>query len=322
MNVPMVGLLTFVVLLLVTELIAHALRTFKDPHRNKVRRRLKVLSATAQEDGASGLLRKRMLSEVPVLHRLLSSLPAAKSLDRLLEKANVRHSLGFFILLSLVLALAGFSGSSFVMSNPVLSLAVAVFLGGTPYFFVVLKKDRRMNKMEEQLPNALELIARGLRAGHAFSTAINFAAEEFDDPLGPEFAKILDEVNFGVSVSEALKHLAERVDSADVKYFVVSVIIQRDTGGNLAEVMDRIAFIIRERFKLRGKIRVLSTEGKLTACVLVALPLLVVTVLSFINPTYIKGLWVESRGKMLTVAAAVMMTAGILVIRKMIRIKV
>lgn len=322
MNVPIVGLLIFVVLLLVIELMAHALRTFKDPHRNKVRKRLKALSVTAQEDGAPGILRKRMLSEVPVLHRLLSSLPAAKSLDRLLEKANVGYSLGFFILLSLVLALAGFLGFSFVMKNPAFSPAVAAFFGLMPYFSVVSKKKRRMNKMEEQLPNALELIARGLRAGHAFSTAINFAAEEFDDPLGPEFAQILDEVNFGVSVSDALKHLAERVDCSDVKYFVVSVIIQRETGGNLAEVMDRIAFIIRERFKLRGKIRVLSAEGKLTACILVALPFLVVIILSFINPVYIKGLWVESRGKMLAMAASVMMAAGILVIRKMIRIKV
>jgi tight adherence protein B len=165
------------------------------------------------------------------------------------------------------------------------------------------------------------MIARGLRAGHAFSTSIKFAADEFDDPLGTEFAKTIDEVNFGVSVTDALKNLADRVDCPDVQYFVVSVIIQREAGGNLAEVMDKIAHIIRERFKFRGKVKVLSAEGKLTALVLTGLPFVIVVVLMFTRPDYIRMLWVEPTGRIVTVLAALMMAAGILIIRRMIHIK-
>jgi tight adherence protein B len=321
MNVLIVGLLIFAALVLIVESTLYAFRTLKDPNRDKIRKRLKALSSTAQEGEVPDILRKRILSEVPFLHRLLSCLPAARSLDHLLEKANIAYPLGFFILLTLVLASAGFLVTSVVTMNSAPSLAAAALFGVTPFSLVILKKRRRMNKLERQLPDALEMIARGLRAGHAFSTAIKFAADEFDDPLGPEFGKTLDEINFGVSVSEALKNLADRVDCLDVKYFVVSVIIQREAGGNLAEVMDKIAHIIRERFKFRGKVRVLSAEGKLTAFVLTALPFVVVIILSFTNPDYVKMLWVEPTGRIVTLVAAFMMAAGILIIRKMIHIK-
>jgi tight adherence protein B len=321
MNVLIIGLLLFAAFVLIVESTLYAFRTLKDPNRDKIRKRLKALSSTAQEGEVPDILRKRILSEVPFLHRLLSCLPAARSLDHLLEKANIAYPLGFFILLTLVLASAGFLATSVVTMNSAPSLAAAALFGVTPFSLVILKKRRRMNKLERQLPDALEMIARGLRAGHAFSTAIKFAADEFDDPLGSEFGKTLDEINFGVSVSEALKNLADRVDCVDVKYFVVSVIIQREAGGNLAEVMDKIAHIIRERFKFRGKVRVLSAEGKLTALVLTALPFAVVIILSFTNPDYIKMLWFEPTGRIVTVVAAFMMAAGILIIRKMIHIK-
>ena len=301
MNVLIVGLLIFAALVLIVESTLYAFRTLKNPHRDKIRKRLNALSSTAQENEVCAILRKRILSEVPFLHRLLSCLPAARRLDQLLEKANVAYPLGFFILLTLVLGSAGFLTTSLVTTTSAPSLAVAALLGVMPFSFVVLKKKRRMDKLESQLPDALEMIARGLRAGHAFTTAIKFAADEFEDPLGPEFAKTLDEVNFGLSVSRALKNLADRVDCPDVKYFVVSVVIQREAGGNLAEVMDKIAYIIRERFKFRGKVRVLSAEGKLTAFVLTALPFAVVVVLSFTNPDYIKMLWVEPTGRIITV---------------------
>jgi tight adherence protein B len=321
MNLLIVGLLIFAALVLIVESTLYAFRTLKNPHRDKIRKRLKALSSTAQENEVCAILRKRILSEVPFLHRLLSCLPGARRLDQLLEKANLPYPLGFFILLTLVLGSAGFLTTSLVTTSSAPAVAVAALLGMMPFSFAILKKKRRMDKLESQLPDALEMIARGLRAGHAFTTAIKFAADEFEDPLGPEFAKTLDEVNFGVSVSRALKNLADRVDCPDVKYFVVSVVIQREAGGNLAEVMDKIAYIIRERFKFRGKVRVLSAEGKLTAFVLTGLPFAVVVVLSFTNPDYVKMLWVEPTGRIITVVAALMMAAGILIIRKMIRIK-
>ena len=321
MNILIVGLLMFVVSVLVLESMLYAIRTIKNPDRNKIRNRLRALSAEDATD-VTDILRKRSLSEVPGLDRVLSCLPMAKRLDRLLEQANVQYPLGFFVLLTFVLASAGYLGSSFATTNPGISLIAGALLGAIPFYYVCSRKKRRMKKFESQLPDGLELIGRALRAGHAFSSGLKLAADEFDDPLGTEFGRTLDEVNFGVSVPDALKNLAGRVDSQDLRYFVVSVIIQREAGGNLAEIMDKIGHIIRERFKLRGKIRVLSAEGKMTAIILAALPFLVIIALHFMNPNYINTLLTEPAGRKISAVAGFMMVVGILVMKKLIRIKV
>jgi tight adherence protein B len=322
MNGIVFTIVAFVTLVFILESSLYAYRSWRHPDRNKVRERFKILSTKAQQYDSSAILRNRRLSEVPFLNRLLKSVPAAKNLDRTLQEANVQYSLGFFLLLALVLGGLGFLGIFLVSRDTIFALGGTLLLGMVPFFILSLIKKRRMSKLERQLPEALSLMARALRAGHAFSSAMKFAADEFDDPLGTEFGKALDEINFGVSVSDALKNLVNRVDCPDLKYFAVSVIIQRDAGGNIAEVMDRIAYIIRERFKLRGKIRILSTEGKMTASVLVALPFFVIITLSFTNPEYIKMLWVESTGRTVSAIAGLMMALGIYIIKKMIRIKV
>jgi len=148
------------------------------------------------------------------------------------------------------------------------------------------------------------------------------AADEFDDPLGPEFQACLDEINFGVSVADALKSLTTRVDCPELRFFVVSVIVQRDTGGNLAEIIENLARLIRARFKFEGKVRVLSAEGKLSAMVLVALPFAITLVLQFINPDYMDTLFSEPSGRMVIGVAIITMLMGIIVIRKMIKIRV
>ncbi|MCK4605299.1 MAG: type II secretion system F family protein, partial [Deltaproteobacteria bacterium] len=158
--------------------------------------------------------------------------------------------------------------------------------------------------------------------GLAFPSAMKLAADEFDDPLGPEFHETLNEINFGVSVGDALKNLADRIDCPDLKYFVISVILQRETGGNLAEIIESIAYIIRERFKLKGKIRILSAEGKLSAIILVAIPFLVIIALRFLNPDYINVLFFDPTGKIIAGIAAFMMAIGIIVMIKTVKIKV
>lgn len=322
MNILIFGLLVFIVSLFVLESILYAIRTIQNPDRNKIRNRLMALSFKGDATDIPDILRKRMLSEVPGLNRILSRLSVAKRLDRLLEQANVQYPLGFFVLLTLVLASAGYLSGSFATSNPVIASIIGAILGTFPCYYVFSKKKRRMSKLESQLPDGLELIGRALRAGHAFSSGLKLAADEFDDPLGTEFSKTLDEINFGVSVSDALKNLAGRVDSPDVRYFIVSVIIQREAGGNLAEIMDKIGHIIRERFKLRGKIRVLSAEGKMTAIILAALPFLVIIALHFMNPNYINALLNEPSGRIISAVAGFMMVVGIFVMKKLIRIKV
>jgi tight adherence protein B len=151
---------------------------------------------------------------------------------------------------------------------------------------------------------------------------MKLAADEFDDPLGPEFDETLDEINFGVGVHDALKNLVNRVDCPDLKYFVVSVILQRETGGNLAEIIESIAHIIRERFKFKGKIRTLSAEGRLSAIILTSLPFLVAIAIRIINPEYMKALYTEPAGKVMAVVAASMMIVGIIIMKRMVQIKV
>ena len=179
-----------------------------------------------------------------------------------------------------------------------------------------------MQKFERQLPDAMDLIARSLKAGHAFTGGLKMVADEFDDPMGTEFDKTLNEINFGVGVIEGLKTLANRVDCRDLKFFVISVILQRETGGNLAEILENIARLIRERFKLHGHIRVLSAEGKLSAIILIALPIFVVFALSIINPEYINTLIIDPLGRIMSAFAIFMMIVGVFVMRRLIKIRV
>jgi tight adherence protein B len=199
---------------------------------------------------------------------------------------------------------------------------MAFGLMSLPYLHLLMKKKERMEKFEKQLPEALDLIARALKAGHAFTTGMKLASEEFKDPIGPEFEETLDEINFGLSVSDALKNLAERIECLDLRFFVVSVILQRETGGNLAEIIESLAHLIRERFKFRRKVRVLSAEGKFNAVILVTIPLFLFAALLYVNPEYMTVLIEDPIGKTVAAISIVMMIIGIFFIRRIIDVDV
>lgn len=317
-----IGIVIFVASVFIIEMLCYAYRLMHNPDHTKIRRRLRVLSSATYGDEGSSILKKETLSEVALLNRVLAGIPMAHRMNRFLRQANVPYSVGFFVLLILLLGSTAFFGGMIITRNAMLSVTVGLCLAALPLFYVGSKRRRRMQKFERQLPDALELVSRALKAGHAFSSGMQLAADEFDDPLGTEFQATLDEINFGASVADALKNLSIRVDCPDLKYFIVSVIIQRETGGNLAEITENIAGLIRERFKLRGRIRVLSAEGKLSAAVLVGLPFVVVLALRFMNPSYIATLVDDPMGRIMGVVAVVLMGLGILVMRKMIDIKV
>ena len=172
------------------------------------------------------------------------------------------------------------------------------------------------------MPEALELIARSLRAGHAFTSGMKVAVDNFGDPLGPEFAQALDEINFGVPVADALRNLAYRVDCAEIKFFVVAVILQRETGGNLAEIIDNIAHIIRERFKFNDKIKVLSAEGKISAIILTVLPFIIFFIIRILNPGYINSLFEDPIGIKIVYGALILIGIGIYIMKRMITIEI
>jgi tight adherence protein B len=312
----------FLLSILTIEFLLFAYRRMNSPSPTKLRKRVRAISMGDHSAEAPDILRKRTLSTVPALNEILSRVPGVNALDRLVQQANVQYPPSVFALLALVLALAGYYVCYFMTRNPAVSLLVGALLAGIPFSYLLIKKKNRMHKFLRQLPEALDLIGRGLRAGHAFTTGLKLAAENFGDPLGPEFDETLDEINFGVSVPDALKNLAQRVDCPDLKFFVVSVVIQRETGGNLAEIIENIARIVRERFKFEDKLRVLSAEARFSAKVLVAFPFLILIALRFMNPEYVNLLFEDPIGTKMLAVAGFMMVFGIFVMVRMVKIRV
>ncbi len=316
----LIGIGTFICVVLLIEGGSMVFRSLRSPEEKEIRRRLNRL--TSLEYDNIDIVRKRMLSEVPWLNQKLLKLKWAGSAGLLLEQAGTRHTLGFYVLVSAFLAFLGFAVGSWLQLSYFVSILPGACLGSLPLFHILKKKRKRMEKFQGQLPEALDLVARALRAGQALPGSLKMVADEMDDPIGDEFDKTLNEINFGVGVPEALKNLANRVDCLDLKFFVIAVVIQRETGGNLAEILENIARIIRERFKLHGRIRILAAEGKLSAAILTGLPFVTAFVLLLANPDYIKILIRDPLGRALAGLVLSLMILGIFAMRKMIAIKV
>ena len=315
----------FIALLCILEGLVLMLRSHWDPEEHRIRRRLKTLSdgpENPEERRTDAINRKRVLSSIPSLHETLARIPHLVKIENLLIQADFKHSTSVFLLVSLLVIFVSFFLANLIFKTVLISLPTALITGLIPYVIASASKGKRLKKFERQLPEALDLVARSLRAGHAFSGGLQMAADEFDDPLGTEFQKTVAQINLGVSLEQALKNLTSRVDCTDLKFFAVSVIIQRESGGNLAEILENISNLIRGRFRLRGKIRALTAEGKLSAGLLVVIPIAVALVLFFMNPEYIGILSTDPTGRILVVAAISMMAFGVLWMKKMITLKV
>jgi tight adherence protein B len=322
MNVLFLGFVIFILCLFVIELTAYAIRIIQHPDRAEIRKRLRRSVAIESEEESPEITKRKVLSDVPLLNRILPAVPGVDRLDLLMRQANVKYTMGFFILLSLALLVMGYLLFFIVTKSALFSFLLAIGAASLPLITLRSKKKKRMAKFEKQLPDGLGLIARALRAGHAFTSGMKLASEEFSDPLGPEFEETLDEINFGVSVPEALKNLARRADCPDVNFFVVSVILQRETGGNLAEIIENLAHIIRERFRFRGKVRVLSAEGRLSAIILLAIPVFMFSYLYITQRSFLDPLFFDPIGKVLSWIAVGMMVLGYFLIRRIVRVEV
>jgi tight adherence protein B len=224
--------------------------------------------------------------------------------------------------MSLGLAMAAALVAQVTLRIPLASLAVAPLGLALPVLFLIQRRSSRLRAFEEQFPDALDLISRAIRAGHAFQTAVGMAADELRAPAGVEFKKVFEQQNFGLPVREALEGLAERVPLLDVKFFITAVGIQRDTGGNLAEILNNLSAVVRERFKIMRQVRVHTAHGRITGFVLLALPAFLAVALSFLNPEHMKPLFQEQVGHMLLWATIVMQMIGFIWIRQVIKIEV
>jgi len=315
-------IIMFITSLAMIETLLYASRRSKKPNRSKIRKRIKNMSVGQLGEDDPEILRRKIFSNVPVINKVLMRIQVIKLLERLVRQANAQSPPAVFILLAAVLGLAGYTIAYFGLHNISIALVLGMLFTSFPFLYLSFKKHKRMERFEKQFPEALDLIARSLKAGHAFTSGLRMAAEQFDDPLGTEFEETLEEINFGVSVPEALKNLAGRVENMDLKYFVISVILQRETGGNLSEILESISKLIRERFKFQERLQTLAAEGKLSAIILVCLPFFVLGALAFMNPDYIIILVTDPRGRLAIGIAAIMMVLGGVIMKNTTNIKV
>lgn len=320
--------LIFIAVVVVIEgsfLLFSRLSAGRNPEKKRIAQQLRALVKQRERlfGGGIDLIKKqRELSSIPWLNRTLSRIPQLLSTDRLMEQSGSPYPVGVFILSAVVLFVVGSLIFQLLTKTLIVALVAGIVLAALPFLYLKLQKNRRVKKFNVQLPDALDLIARSLKAGHAFPGGLDMVAREFRAPLGGEFARVVEEINFGLGIDEALRNLTRRIDSPDLKYFAIAASIQRETGGNLAEILESIARVIRERFKLQGTIRTLSAEGRLSAVILVALPFAVASVISVLNPKYISLLFTDSVGKTMVLIALAMMILGIFAIKRIIVIKV
>lgn len=275
---------------------------------------------------ASNLVVKETYSEIPWFNALLAKLKErhyAARLAKLHDQAKTPYSLAVYVLGSSLLAVLGASlGNRAVIGQPFIMLGCAGVGMAVPWGYLYYRKWRRLGEIQRQLPDALELIGRSLRAGHALFVGMKMVGGEMRDPIAGEFQRGFDEISMGVSVPESLSHMADRVDLMDVKFFVTSVNIQRETGGNLAEIIDSLGRLIRKRFELKNKIQALTAEGRISAIILMLLPFGMALVLHFISPEYLTPLFTDPMGQAMVAGAIGMMILGGIVMKKMIAIKV
>ena len=313
--------LLFVAVLLLVWGVVSVWQGHRNPEAERIARRLRsVIGADARALDVT-IVKERRLSDNPELHELLRSLPGTRKLDRMLQQAGAHYLVARllalcagFMLPGLALALwLGVPGPAWIL----LALATA----SLPLLQLSRARESRLTRFERQLPEALDMMSRAMRAGHAFPTALKLVADEVAAPLGEEFKAAFDEVNFGVSMGDALNNLAARVPSMDLQYFVVAVLIQRESGGNLTELLTSISAIIRDRHKLAGQVRVLSAEGRISAWVLCLLPFGAGVLMYFANPGTMGVLIHDPLGRKMSGGAILMMLFGVLAIRKIVRIR-
>lgn len=268
------------------------------------------------------LLRDEQLSEIPVFDSLLRRSERISQLQEMLAQGGLNLRAGNFLALSL---LAGVAAGlvAYVLSNRPEVGGVALLIGFVlPYGYAAVQRNRRFEKFEELFPEAIDTLARAVRAGHAFTTALELITNEVAEPVAGEFRQLFEEQKFGMPVRDALMNLTERVPLVDVKFFVTAVMLQRETGGNLAEILDNLSYVIRERFKIQRQVRVYTAQGRLTMALLMGMPPIIVTVMLFVEPSFIRPLFADPIGHILLVAGIALQTVGYFVIRKIIRIQV
>jgi tight adherence protein B len=268
------------------------------------------------------LIRDEMLSRIPAFDAVLRRSERVSMLQKMLAQGDLNVRAGNFLILCVASA-AVFGILFFIAAGNVVFGWAGVLLGFfVPYAYASHRRQKRFQRFEEKFPEAIDTLARAVRAGHAFTTALEMIANEVSEPVAGEFRQLYEEQKFGLPVRDALINLADRIPLVDVKFFVTAVMLQRETGGNLAEILDNLSYVIRERFKILRQVRVHTAQGRLTMVLLMAMPPTMVVIMLTINPGFIRPLFTDPLGHALIVAGITLQTMGYFFIRRIIRIQV
>ena len=262
--------------------------------------------------------------DASIAQKLLNNLQLAERVQSLLEQAGLKWSSAKLMQLALLCAMGGFFFAWYLLPNPLDRFAWIAGLIGffAPFFYVIRTGKLRLKKFEEQFPDSLEFVARSMRAGHAFSVSLEMIHREFSEPLASEFRRTFDEQNLGLPLENALQNLAKRVPLLEVHFFVSSVLLQKRTGGNLSELLDKLASLIRERFKLRGRIKAISAHGKITATTLSIIPMGVAFLMFYTNRDYVEFFVKDPSGNQMAGVAIAFQVVGYLIMKKIVTIEI
>jgi tight adherence protein B len=268
------------------------------------------------------ILRREVYSDLPLVNVILSRVKLAADLKTLLKQANSDWTVGRVVFGSLVIAIVAGTLAGAWFHSPLIGLVLGLVAGGGPYIYLRIKRTARLRSFEAILPEAIDLLARALRAGHALTAAIEMVAREIADPVGMEFRRVFEEQNFGLPIREALLNLAKRVPVADLQFLITAMLVQKETGGNLAEVLDKTGAVIRERSRLLGQLRIYTAQGRMTGWILGLLPFIIFVLMNFLNPGYAHTLIGDPMGRKAIWVGLALMAIGVWMIRKIVDIKV
>lgn len=268
------------------------------------------------------LVRDELFSSIPTVNKVLKSWAWPTRLRNFTAQAGMQMRPGKLMLISAVVGLTALEVTNIIYGSFSLAMAVGVAALFLPLAFVAFKRARRMAAFQRQFPEVIDLLSRSVRAGHSFGSGMEIVTTDLPDPVSTEFRITFDEQRFGLPLRDALLNLCARVPLVDVRLFVIALLVQKETGGNLVEILGNLAHVIRERFKIAGDVRVRTAQGRLTAGVLIALPLVMLFLLHLVNPDYIKTLFVEHMGKLMLLGAFILQALGAMVIWRIVTIKV
>ena len=308
----------------VAALVGGATVLLRDKPSNKIEDRLDLLT------GVNTAAKDALANESSILAQPLNDRPSIVqtfverfgNIDLLFEQADTNLTIAKLLAISVAMAAVGVVMGAAVRVHPALLPLIGIVLGALPLMWLLFRRKRRLKAFAAQLPDALEMLARSLRSGQSLGFGFNMVASEMPPPIAKEFGRIFEEQNLGIPLDDSLRGITDRIPNLDLKFFVTAVILQRQTGGDLAEILDKIGDLIRDRFRIWGQVQALTGEGRLSGVVLLALPFVLFVAVYQMNPDYVKVLFTDPMGTKMLAVAVVMQIIGALVIRKIVNIKV